>query len=95
MVQAKKKTQNPLSEIPQVEKIVNEKALQDTIAKIGKPAAVKITSDYIKTVRAKARNGEKNSYRCRMCCRRLQIMHSHSPQKNYARNKCDGNNFAH
>ena len=59
MAQAKKKTQNPLSEIPQVEKIVNEKALQDTIAKIGKPAAVKITSDYIKTVRAKARNGEK------------------------------------
>lgn len=45
---------NPLAQIPQTEKLLNEPILQDVIKKIGKPAVTKIAVDYLDEVRKKA-----------------------------------------
>lgn len=52
-----KENTNPLARIPQVEKLLNEDILKNTVTLIGRPFVVKKASEYLENIRKKARAG--------------------------------------
>ncbi len=53
----KNKSENPFSKIPQVEKLLNQEILKETINEIGKPNVAKIASDFLGNLRKKVKDG--------------------------------------
>lgn len=58
MSKEKSDKNNPFSKIPQLEKLLSEEVLQETIQQIGRPHVLKIADNYLKTLRNNILAGE-------------------------------------